>query len=142
MLHHLLELMIPIVTTFLEFIGLLIILFGSIRALYYFVASKFNFEDEEVKIQLAQSLALALEFKLGAEILRSVMIREVSEVIILSAVVILRVIMTFVIHWEIKTLHADQKVRAEELEMKIKEEALGRLKNQDNCNCDVKEAAE
>ena len=97
MFEHLLELFIPHVTSFLEFVGLLIILFGSIRALYYFVASKFNFEDEEVKIQLAQSLALALEFKLGAEILRSVMIREVGEVIILSAVVILRVIMTFVI---------------------------------------------
>lgn len=124
MFEHLLELFIPYVTSFLEFVGLLIILFGSIRALYYFVASKFNFEDEEVKIQLAQSLALALEFKLGAEILRSVMIREVGEVIILSAVVILRVIMTFVIHWEIKSLHEDRKLRDQEIEMKIKEKTL------------------
>lgn len=124
MFEHLLELFIPHVTSFLEFVGLLIILFGSIRALYYFVASKFNFEDEEVKIQLAQSLALALEFKLGAEILRSVMIREVGEVIILSAVVILRVIMTFVIHWEIKSLHEDRKLRDQEIEMKIKEKTL------------------
>lgn len=124
MFEHLLELFIPHVTSFLEFVGLLIILFGSIRALYYFVASKFNFEDEEVKIQLAQSLALALEFKLGAEILRSVIIHEVGEVIILSAVVILRVIMTFVIHWEIKSLHEDRKLRDQEIEMKIKEKTL------------------
>lgn len=124
MFEHLLELFIPHVTSFLEFVGLLIILFGSIRALYYFVASKFNFEDEEVKIQLAQSLALALEFKLGAEILRSVMIREVGEVIILSAVVILRVIMTFVIHWEIKSLHEDRKIKDQEIDMKIKEKTL------------------
>lgn len=130
MFEHLLELFIPHVTSFLEFVGLLIILFGSIRALYYFVASKFNFEDEEVKIQLAQSLALALEFKLGAEILRSVMIREVGEVIILSAVVILRVIMTFVIHWEIKSLHEDRKLRDQEIEMKIKEKTLENI-NQD-----------
>ena len=51
---------------------------------------------------LAQGIALALEFKLGGEVLRTVVVREWAELGILGAIILLRATLTFLIHWEIK----------------------------------------
>lgn len=55
-----------------------------------------------IKIEFAQSLTLALEFKLGAEILKTVIVRSMDEMYILAAIIVLRAILAFVIHWEMK----------------------------------------
>nr|MCR5515284.1 DUF1622 domain-containing protein [Lachnospira sp.] len=44
----------------------------------------------------------ALEFKLGGEVLRTVVVREWAELGILGAIILLRAALTFLIHWEIK----------------------------------------
>lgn len=116
-MHSLLEMIVPPISGVLELIGVAIIVLGSVRALIAFIGARFNFGDEEVKLELAQSLALSLEFKLGAEILKSVIIRNLNEFALLFAIVLLRVIMTFVIHWEIKTTHEDRKLKIQELEL-------------------------
>jgi uncharacterized membrane protein len=82
--------------------GIFIILFSAVRAFYLYAKQLFNFSDETIKIELSRSLAMALEFKLGAEILKTLMIRTLDELFILASVVTLRVILTFVIHWEIE----------------------------------------
>jgi len=51
---------------------------------------------------LAQGIALALEFKLGGEVLRTVIVREWNELLILGGIILLRGALTFLIHWEIK----------------------------------------
>ena len=53
-------------------------------------------------MKLAQGIALALEFKLGSEVLRTVIVREQSELIMLGLIILLRGALTFLIHWEIK----------------------------------------
>lgn len=120
--EHILEWIIPYFYGALEMVGVAIIVIGSIRALVAFILSKFNFEDEDVKIQLAQALALALEFKMAAEILKTVTTRTIDELVVLSIIVILRVILTFVIHWEIKTSHEEKMKKAKELEVAIRKE--------------------
>ncbi len=100
-MHDVLRLIIPITTDILDLIGILIIIFGSIKATYGLIVSKFNMNDINIKLNLAKALELGLEFKLAAEILKTVLIHSLDELIILSAIVVLRVIMTFVIHWEI-----------------------------------------
>ena len=47
-------------------------------------------------------IALALEFKMGGEVLRTVVVREWAELGILGAIIVLRGALTFLIHWEIK----------------------------------------
>lgn len=59
-------------------------------------------KDPHVRLQLAQGIAFALEFKLGGEVLRTVIVREWSELFILGAIILLRGALTFLIHWEIK----------------------------------------
>ncbi len=62
--------------------------------------------DPHVRLTLAKGIALALEFKLGGEVLRTVIVREWSELAILGAIIVLRGALTFLIHWEIKTEEA------------------------------------
>lgn len=57
---------------------------------------------EHVRLELAEGTALALSFKLGGEVLRTLIVREWSELLILGAIIILRGAMTFLIHWEIQ----------------------------------------
>lgn len=94
---------IPYITSILELLGVLIIVLGTIRSVGRFFKTSFDLGDNKLKIDFAKALALSLEFKLAAEILKTVIIREIDEFIILAAVVALRVVITFVLHWEIKS---------------------------------------
>lgn len=94
---------LPIIIHMMEFMGVFIITFGALKAFVKYARIWFNFSDDNIKLEFAKALALGLEFKLGAEILKTLMVRTLSELIILASIVILRVILTFVIHWEIKS---------------------------------------
>ena len=58
---------------------------------------------------LAKGLAMGLEFKLGSEILRTVVVREFSEIATVAAIIALRAALTFLIHWEIKVEKESEK---------------------------------
>ena len=58
--------------------------------------------DPETRLQLAKGMALGLEFKLGSEILRTVIVREFREIWLVGAIILLRASLTLLIHWEIK----------------------------------------
>ncbi len=107
-MKHLLELIIPIASSSLELVGVVIIILGAIEAIYNLIKNKFNTDNIDVKLKLAKALSLSLEFKLASEILKTVLIHTLDELLILSAVVVLRVIMTLVIHWEIQ--NAKEKI--------------------------------
>ena len=57
----------------------------------------------------AQGSALALECKMGGEVLRTVVVREWAELGILGAIIVLRAMLTFLIHWEIKNEKRETK---------------------------------
>lgn len=80
-----------------EFIGVVIIVIAGIKGLIQYVK-----RDPTVRLQLAQGMALGLEFKLGSEILRTVIVRELSEVALVAAIIAVRAALTFLIHWEIR----------------------------------------
>ena len=82
---------------FLEFAGVLVLLTTAIRSLCMWVR-----KNGHIQLTLAHGIALALEFKLGGEVLRTVIVREQSELVILGAIILLRGALTFLIHWEIK----------------------------------------
>ena len=45
---------------------------------------------------------MGLEFKLGSEILRTVVVREWAELGVVAGIIVLRAALTFLIHWEIR----------------------------------------
>lgn len=77
-----------------------------------------------VRLYLAQGISLALEFKLGGEVLRTVIVRELSELLILGLVILLRGALTLIIHWEIKVEEA--RINEADREAEAKEPQLTR----------------
>lgn len=85
----------------LEFIGVLIIICTAIKGIVELFRHRMN-----VRLDIAKGIALALEFKLGSEVLRTAIVRDFQELFIAGAIVLLRAAITFLIHWEIKTEEA------------------------------------
>lgn len=79
-----------------EFAGVSVLVITLIRSFYGWCR-----KDTKVRLPLAEGIALALEFKLGGEVLRTVIVRQWSELMILGAIIVLRGALTFLIHWEI-----------------------------------------
>lgn len=105
MLHFLedvLNTIAPITIILLELVGVFIILFGAFAAIINFFKNGMDLRENKTKILLGEAFSLGLEFKLGSEIIKTVVVRSLDELAILAIVVILRVVMTFVIHWEIE----------------------------------------
>lgn len=96
-LAELLEIVVEAAIHGFEFIGVIIIIAAGVRGFISYVR-----KDPRVRLQLAQGMALGLEFKLGSEILRTVVVRELSEVALVAAIIAVRAALTFLIHWEIK----------------------------------------
>lgn len=102
-LHGVLVEIIPNLAAIIELIGVLVIIYGVIRSVYLFFVSRGDLMVSDPKLDLAKALSYSLEFKLAAEILKSVIVKTLDEFIILASIVVLRVILTFVIHWEIES---------------------------------------
>lgn len=92
-LHHIVEFAILI----FEFIGVGIIIFSGLHG--FLLCLK---KSPDTKVTLAKGLAMGLEFKLGSEILRTVVVRDWTEIGIVAGIIGLRAALTFLIHWEIK----------------------------------------
>ena len=71
-----------------------------------YLKSLFTHAPCDIKFQLANGLALSLEFKMAAEILKTVLVRELNELVVLGAVIILRALLSFLIHFEMKQPHS------------------------------------
>lgn len=80
-----------------ELMGVFIIGASGARGFYNYVK-----RAPDTKLTLAKGLAVGLEFKMGSEILRTVVVREWKEIAAVGGIIILRAALTFLIHWEIK----------------------------------------
>lgn len=93
-----------------EFIGVGIIIWSGIKGVL-----KWLKHSGDTKIFLAKGLAMGLEFKMGSEILRTVIVRKWEEIGIVAGIIALRAALTFLIHWEIKEEEKAASVRAGEV---------------------------
>ena len=103
MLENLFHTIITLIIHLLEAMGVMIILFGAARDFIWYFAGK----AVNVRLDLARSLALGLEFKLGGEILRTVIARDLHEIATVGAIIALRGALSFLIHWEIGHIEED-----------------------------------
>lgn len=90
-------LLVGYATLLAEFAGVTVLTVTLVKAFAGWLTKK-----QGIRLYLAQGIALALEFKLGGEVLRTVVVREWKELMILGAIILLRGALTFLIHWEIK----------------------------------------
>ena len=93
----------------LELIGISIIVFGSALAIARAITGVIRKRKNNIIIGLGRALALALEFKIGAEIVSTVIIRDLRELVVLATVIALRTVLALLIHWEIKSERRDER---------------------------------
>ena len=96
----------------LEFIGIVIIIVGAFRALIKMgknIAKKKAIIND---IDLEKALSLSLEFKMGAEIIKTVIIHNLEELAILGVVIIIRALIALLIHWEIHIKEKEKRLKA------------------------------
>lgn len=102
MLEELFDNYLPILIHLFEFMGIFILTIGVFTAFYHYIMIRFFNKNINVKYEFADVMITTLDFKLAAEILKTVIIKNESELIIIGSVFIIRIIMTFVLEKEIK----------------------------------------
>ena len=92
----------------LELIGVLIIIVGSVKSLFHLGQGLIRHRTINIVIELGKTLALALEFKMGAEIIKTVIVHDLTELAVLGIVIAIRALLAFLIHWEMKMEKNDE----------------------------------
>ena len=110
-LHEFLTNLVNIAITLFELIGVIIIIISGIKGVIGYLRN-----DPLTRLNLAKGMAMGLEFKLGSEILRTVIVHKFSEIAVVGAIVILRAALTFIIHWEIKNEESEREEMLEKAE--------------------------
>ncbi|MBR7185137.1 MAG: DUF1622 domain-containing protein [Clostridia bacterium] len=113
-----LYLVAEIAASTLELIGILIIIVGSVRALVRLIQCLLKKHPFHVVVDLGKALSLALEFKMGAEIIKTVIIHNLEELAILGVVIVIRALLAFIIHWEMRIEEKESAAEARRSELK------------------------
>ncbi len=112
-LHETLKVIVDAAILLFEYIGVLVLIISGIRGIYQYFR-----KNELTRLNLAKGMAMGLEFKLGSEILRTVVLRDFKEVLIVGGIILLRASLTFLIHWEIKNEETSTIEKVEEFDRK------------------------
>ena len=110
-MHLVMEYVVEVAILIFEFIGIGVIICSGIKGFVYYIRKNPN-----VKLTLAHGLEIGLEFKLGSEILKTVIVREWEEILTVGAIIALRASLTFLIHWEIKEENKHKSEQEEKLQ--------------------------
>ena len=101
-LHNFIKVVLPYVISFLEILGIGIVAYSAAHAFWEFLQNTFFHKTLNLQYHFATGLATALEFKVAAEILKTVLVQDLSELIVLGAVIVLRALLSVLIHFEMK----------------------------------------
>ncbi len=96
-IHSIFMLVVKYCVLVIELIGVAILMWTVIKSIINVIKKK-----KHIRLELAEGIALALEFKIGGELLNTVIVRDWHELLILGAIVLIRAALTFLIQWEIK----------------------------------------
>lgn len=108
MLEELIETYLPTIIALLEIMGIIVVVISSAGAFFRYMTGLLTRSEVDVKFALANGLAISLEFKMAAEILKTVLVRDLNELMVLGAVILLRALLSFLIHFEMKQTHHTQ----------------------------------
>ncbi|MGE4276438.1 MAG: DUF1622 domain-containing protein [Lawsonibacter sp.] len=102
MLAVMIERFLPNIISLCELMGIFVVLVSSGQAFFLYCKGLVTRNPGNVKFHLANGLAISLEFKMAAEILKTVIVRELNELVVLGAVILLRALLSLLIHFEVK----------------------------------------
>lgn len=101
-LEGFIHVILPPIIALLELIGIFVVTVGALTSFWHYLLTFFGKRKYAFKFELANSMATGLEFKMAAEILKTVIVRDLGELLILGSIILLRALLSFMIHVEIK----------------------------------------
>ena len=101
-IDKLIETVLPYISSAIEIMGIIAVTWTSLKTFWEYIQNCFMKKHYDLQYHLANGLATGLEFKMAAEILKTVLVRELSELLILGAVILLRALLSLLIHFEMK----------------------------------------
>ena len=111
-LHRIVQYSAEIGVALLELTSIFILVHHCVKGL-----CRYFKKDEHTRLKLAYGIALSLEFKLGGEVLRTLIVRDWAEMLLLGAVVVLCAAVTLMLHFEIKVEEEKLKMQMQEAEI-------------------------
>lgn len=112
MLHRIVEIVLPVIISILEIMGIFVVVWSALHAFWEYIQNSFMKKNLDIQNNLAKGLATGLEFKLAAEILKTVLVQSLDELYVLGAVILLRALMSVLIHFEMKGAHGLKPLKA------------------------------
>ena len=100
-MENLLETLLHFLIPVCELLGAAVVAVSAFAAFARYLRLLLTGRPGDVKFRLAAGLALSLEFKMAAEILKTVLIRELEELLTLGVIILLRAVLSLLIHWEL-----------------------------------------
>lgn len=102
MLESLIELILPPIVSLCELMGIFVVAVTALKAFALYCRGLVTRRPCNIKFDLANGLATSLEFKMAAEILKTVLVRDLNELLVLGAVILLRALLSLLIHVEMR----------------------------------------
>lgn len=102
MLEHFIEWILPPIVSVCELIGIFVVTVSALQAFWRYLKGILKRQFMDFKLELAEGLAVGLEFKMAAEILKTVLVHTLDELLVLGAVILLRALLSLLIHMEMK----------------------------------------
>ena len=107
-IENIIETGLPYIISLLEVMGIFVVTWTAIKNFWRYLQNSFMKKIFELQTNIARGLATGLEFKMGAEILKTVLVKDLSELYILGAVILLRALLSILIHLELKKKEEDR----------------------------------
>ena len=108
MMDHVIKTILPPIIGVLELMGIFVVAWSGLRGFWDYLQNTFRPKNYPVQYNLASGMSTALAFKMAAEILKTVLVHDLSELLILGA-------MSLLLHFELKHSKQD-RAAAQEME--------------------------
>ena len=101
-IHEIMVTVLPYIISILEIMGVFIVTWSVIKEFWEYIQNTFMKKQLNIQFNLAVGLATGLEFKMAAEILKTVIVQSLDELLVLGAVILIRALLSLLIHFEFK----------------------------------------
>lgn len=96
------ETVLPYIISVVEIIGIIVVTITALTSFGKYLCNLLLHKNYATQFDLANGMATGLEFKMAAEILKTVLVRDISDFLILGAVIVLRALLSLLIYFELK----------------------------------------
>jgi uncharacterized membrane protein len=106
-LEELVILVISYLVPIVEACGAAVIMMGVIRTVVYHIKRRLNLDLNclsDLRLQLVESLIMGLEFQLAADVLKTAISPTWNQILVLGALIVLRVALSFLLERELHTI--------------------------------------